>query len=88
MKIILPANTRYFERCGDGDELCVVDRVLGKDSEITINTKIVLLFLYQQSEETVAFQLGEKEYYFLVREIRIFGLPEKLRRLSKFEIVK
>lgn len=88
MKIRLPADTRYFERCGDSDTLLIVGRVIGKDAEITIDTKITRLSLHDQYQDTVAFRLSGKEFYFIVSDIRIFGLPERLRRLSKFTVVK
>lgn len=81
LKIVLPQPVRYFVR--NGFQLSHTGRCLGKNAVIKLGP-IERLWYNHRDQDTVGFiGMDDCEYYFVLDEIPLVDLREKLIRLEK-----
>ncbi len=88
MKITLPANVRYFAGRDGTRQLFQTGKVMPAGVTITLIMPIRILFYDHRDQEAIAFRFNGETFYFLVHEIRIAGLVEKLRDRQRLSIAQ
>lgn len=88
MRITLPADVRYFAGRDGTRQLFQAGKVMPAGVTITLIMPILTLFYDHRDQEAIAFRFNGETFYFLVHEIRIAGLVERLRHRPHLAVVQ
>ena len=88
MKITLPVDVRYFVGRDGTRQLFQTGKVMPAGAVITLIMPMQILFYDHRDQDTIAFRFNGRICYFLIHEIRIAGLIERLRHRPHLSVVQ